>query len=108
MCTWVWVTLNGVVTSTRGAADAVDPVTATLPVAPSSVHSGVPPAAEAAVGRSRPRLRAGSGQGNDDGGNARGEPNQGMHPSGIHIRHATARPQQPDGMRAIARASAGR
>jgi hypothetical protein len=28
----------------------VDPVTATLPVAPGSVHSGVPPAAGAAVG----------------------------------------------------------
>ena len=35
---------------TSGAAASVDPVTATLPVAPGSVHSGVPAVAGAAVG----------------------------------------------------------
>ena len=49
--TWVSVTLNGACTSTRGAAVSVDPVTATLPVAPGRVHSGVPPLAGEAVGQ---------------------------------------------------------
>lgn len=49
--TWVSATLNGVVTVTAGAAVSVDPVTATLPVVPGNVHSGVPPAAGAAVGQ---------------------------------------------------------
>ena len=34
--------MKGVVTSTRGAALSVEPVTSTLPVRPVSVHSGVP------------------------------------------------------------------
>ncbi len=51
MCTAVSVTLNGVVTVTRGAAVSVEPVTATLPVAPLRVHSGVPPAPGAWVGQ---------------------------------------------------------
>ena len=34
----------------RGAAASVDPVTATLPVEPGKVHSGVPPSAGAADG----------------------------------------------------------
>jgi hypothetical protein len=51
VCTSVRVTLNGAVTSTRGAAVSVEPVTATLPVAPVSVHSGVPPLPGAAVGQ---------------------------------------------------------
>ena len=50
VCTWVWVTLNGVVTFTRGAVVSVDPVTATLPVVPASVQSGAPPFGGAAVG----------------------------------------------------------
>ena len=50
VCTWVSVTLNGAFTLMCGAAVSVDPVTATLPVAPGSVHSGVPPLAGAAVG----------------------------------------------------------
>jgi len=37
------VTLNGASTSMSGAVVAVGPVTDTLPVAPRSVHSGVPP-----------------------------------------------------------------
>jgi hypothetical protein len=45
------VTLNGAVTLTSGAAVSVEPVTATLPVAPVSVHSGVPPSPGAAVGQ---------------------------------------------------------
>jgi hypothetical protein len=48
--TWVSVTLNGPSTLTSGAAASVDPVTATLPVAPDNVHSGVPALAGAAVG----------------------------------------------------------
>ncbi|GAB7071020.1 hypothetical protein JCM12141A_53090 [Mycolicibacterium hodleri] len=44
------MTLNGLDTVTSGAAESVDPVTATLPVAPGNVHSGVPPAAGAADG----------------------------------------------------------
>jgi hypothetical protein len=44
------VTLNGAVTVTTGAAVSVDPVTATLPVVPGSVHSGVATLAGAAVG----------------------------------------------------------
>ena len=50
MCTWVSVTLNGACTSMRGAVVSVDPVTATLPVAPGSVHSAVPPLVGAAGG----------------------------------------------------------
>jgi hypothetical protein len=51
VCTWVWVTLNGAVTTTLGAVVSVDPVTATLPVVPASVQSGVPPFGGAAVGQ---------------------------------------------------------
>jgi hypothetical protein len=51
VCTSVCVTLNGAVTSTRGAAVSVEPVTATLPVAPVNVHSGVPPLPGAAAGQ---------------------------------------------------------
>src|ERR1700716_2303462 len=50
VCTWVSVTLNGAFTVTSGAAVSVDPVTATLPVIPDSVHSGVPPFAGAVIG----------------------------------------------------------
>lgn len=50
MRTWVWVTLNGVSTLTSGAVVAVDPLTATLPVAPVSVHSGVAPLCGRAIG----------------------------------------------------------
>ncbi|BBY66891.1 hypothetical protein MHEL_51340 [Mycolicibacterium helvum] len=50
MCTWVAVTVKGVVTFTTGAAVSVDPVTATLPVAPGKVHSGVPAFAGGVVG----------------------------------------------------------
>jgi hypothetical protein len=48
--TWVWVTLNGASTVTSGAAISVDPATATLPVAPGSVHSGAVPSFAASVG----------------------------------------------------------
>ena len=41
---------------TRGAVVSVEPVTATLPVAPVSVHSGVPPSAAAAVGQALPAV----------------------------------------------------
>jgi hypothetical protein len=51
VCTWVSVTLNGGVTVTRGATVSVEPVTATLPVVPGSVHSGVPLPSGAAVGQ---------------------------------------------------------
>ena len=51
VCTWVAVTLNGAVTVTTGAAVSVDPVTATLPVAPGNVHSGVPAFAGGVVGQ---------------------------------------------------------
>ena len=51
VCTAVSVTLNGVVTVTRGAAVSVEPVTATLPVAPLRVQSGVPLSAGAWVGQ---------------------------------------------------------
>jgi hypothetical protein len=51
VCTSVCVTLNGDVTSTRGADVSVEPVTATLPVAPLSVHSGVATLPGAAVGQ---------------------------------------------------------
>ena len=51
VCTAVSVTLNGDVTVTRGAAVSVEPVTATLPVAPLRVHSGVPPSPGAWVGQ---------------------------------------------------------
>ena len=51
VCTWVWVTLNGAVTVTRGAVVSVAPVTAILPVVPASVQSGVPPLGGAAVGQ---------------------------------------------------------
>jgi hypothetical protein len=46
----VAATLNGAVTVTTGAAVSVDPVTATLPVAPGKVHSGVPGFAGGVVG----------------------------------------------------------
>ena len=49
--TCVSLTLNGAVTVTAGAAVAVEPVIATLPVVPDSVHSGAPPSAGAAVGQ---------------------------------------------------------
>ena len=45
------MTLNGVVTVTRGAAVSVEPVTPTLPVAPLRVHSGAPPSPGAWVGQ---------------------------------------------------------
>lgn len=51
VCTWVSVTLNGATTLMTGAAVSVDPVTATLPVAPVRVHSGVPALVGAAVGQ---------------------------------------------------------
>ena len=44
-------TLNGGVTSTRGAAVSVEPVTAMLPVAPVSVHSAGAPFSGARVGQ---------------------------------------------------------
>lgn len=50
VCTVVAVTLNGAVTLTTGAAVSVDPVTATLPVAPGNVHCGVPASAGGVVG----------------------------------------------------------
>lgn len=50
VCTSVAVTLKGAVTLTRGAAVSVEPVTATLPVAPVRLQSGVPPSPGAAVG----------------------------------------------------------
>jgi hypothetical protein len=43
--------VNGAVTVTTGAAVSVDPVTATLPVAPGKVHSGVPAFAGGVVGQ---------------------------------------------------------
>ena len=42
VCTWVVATSKGGVMSTRGAVVSVDPVTATLPTVPFSVHSGAP------------------------------------------------------------------
>ena len=51
VCTAVSVTLNGVVTVTRGAAVSVEPVTATLPVDPLRVHSGAPPSPGAWMGQ---------------------------------------------------------
>jgi hypothetical protein len=45
------VTLKGAATVTRGATVSVEPVTATLPVAPLRVHSGVPPSPGAWVGQ---------------------------------------------------------
>ena len=51
VCTSVAFTLKGAVTATTGAAVSVDPVTATLPVTPGNVHSGVPGLAGAAVGQ---------------------------------------------------------
>jgi len=63
VCTSVWVTLNGDVTSTRGADVSVEPVTATLPVAPVSVHSGVPPLPGAAVGQVLSALAVSAGAG---------------------------------------------
>lgn len=50
VCTWVWFTLNGLVTVTSGATASVEPLTATLPVAPFSVHSGAVPFGGATVG----------------------------------------------------------
>lgn len=43
---------------TRGAVVSVEPVTSTLPVAPVSVHSGVPPLPGAAVGQVPPAVAA--------------------------------------------------
>jgi hypothetical protein len=51
VCTWVSVTLKGCVTLINGAALSVEPVTATLPVAPLRVQSGVPPSPGAWVGQ---------------------------------------------------------
>ena len=51
VCTAVSVTLKGCVTVINGAALSVEPVTATLPVAPLSVQSGVPPSPGAWVGQ---------------------------------------------------------
>src|SRR5690625_3930073 len=51
VCTCVSVTLNGASTTTLGAAVSVEPVTATLPVAPGRVHSGATSASGAAVGQ---------------------------------------------------------
>jgi hypothetical protein len=51
VCTWVSVTLKGCVTVINGAALSVEPVTATLPVAPLRVQSGVPPSPGAWVGQ---------------------------------------------------------
>jgi hypothetical protein len=51
VCTAVSVTLNGAVTVTSGAAVSVEPVNATLPVAPLRVQSGVPPSPGAWVGQ---------------------------------------------------------
>lgn len=45
------MTLNGDFTVTSGALVSVDPVTATLPVAPASVHSAAVPSAGGAVGQ---------------------------------------------------------
>lgn len=45
------MTLNGPSTVTEGAAVSVDPMTAMLPVAPDSVHSGVPPAGAGVLGQ---------------------------------------------------------
>ena len=53
VCTWVSVTLNGASTLTTGAAESVDPVTETLPVAPVSVHSGAPAVCGATDGHER-------------------------------------------------------
>ena len=50
VCTCVSVTLKGDVTVTFGAVVSVDPVTATLPVVPGTVHSGTAPFPGAAVG----------------------------------------------------------
>jgi hypothetical protein len=51
VCTAVSVTLKGCVTVINGAALSVEPVTATLPVAPLRVQSGVPPSPGAWVGQ---------------------------------------------------------
>lgn len=51
VCTCVSATLNGPSTVTEGAAVSVDPMTATLPVVPGSVHSGAPPGWGAAAGQ---------------------------------------------------------
>lgn len=51
VCTWVSFTLNGASTLTTGAVVSVDPVTATLPILPACVHSGLPAFAGAAVGQ---------------------------------------------------------
>lgn len=64
VCTAVSVTLKGAVTVIRGAAVSVEPVTATLPVAPLRVHSGVPPSPGAWVGQLLPAV-AGWGEAGD-------------------------------------------
>ena len=51
VCTCVSVTLKGCVTVINGAALSVEPVTATLPVDPLRVQSGVPPSPGAWVGQ---------------------------------------------------------
>jgi hypothetical protein len=61
--TWVSVTLNGGVTVTRGASASVEPVTATLPVAPGSVHSGALLLSGAAVGQALPAVVGSAGGG---------------------------------------------
>lgn len=63
VCTWVSATLNGAVTLTLGAAVSVEPETATFPVLPASVHSGVPAPCGAAVGH--PLVVAGGSAGAD-------------------------------------------
>lgn len=72
VCTWVSVTLNGGVTSTSGSTLSVDPVTAMLPVAPVSVHSGAPAFVGAAVGHTAAAtavsvVAAGTSPATDDG-----------------------------------------
>ncbi len=59
------MTLNGGVTVTRGASASVEPVTATLPVAPGSVHSGAPLPSGAAVGQVLPAVAGSAGLGVD-------------------------------------------
>lgn len=59
------MTLNGGVTVTRGASASVEPVTATLPVAPGRVHSGAPVPSGAAVGQLLPAVAGSAGFGVD-------------------------------------------
>ena len=64
VCTAVSVTLKGCVTVINGAALSVEPVTATLPVAPLRVQSGVPPSPGAWVGQALSAV-AGGGEAGD-------------------------------------------